>query len=296
MHWLSRRPVLPGPAEAYRLGRRPRRSGPRDLDGGGGYLRSSVLSLLVKNPAQCGARRPTGDLFTVPTGISSIAGGLGEAEPGAEGKAQHLPGGVARAPGSHHFTSASSARSRAVTCAGPGPRTRLIGQEGVIHHPRPGRPRRRSRVCRRAMAITQSESPPPCSACSLAQSSCSRSNVSAALPGSAVAASDATTLYDVLGSHFVCSTCASHGKLDRLLHAGGRGRPQAGSSVERHEARARLATRTLDALFALKRAQVDAADAVPGSREAIEAELRGARSRATLEVLTGGWFSAASSP
>jgi hypothetical protein len=133
-----------------------------------------------------------------------------------------------------------------------------------------------------------------------------RANVSAALPETSVRAmqlwseandtstvttSDATTLYDVLGSHFVLDVRLTW-KLDRLLYAGDEAALER-IRVERHEARSRLATRTLDALFALARAQVDAADAVPRSREAVEAHLRAAEATATLEVLTGGWFSQA---
>jgi hypothetical protein len=131
-----------------------------------------------------------------------------------------------------------------------------------------------------------------------------RSNASAALPEASVRASqlwseandtstvttsDSTTLYDVLGSHFTLDVRLTW-RLDRLLYAGDEAALER-IRVERHEARARLATRTLDALFALARAQVDVADSVPGSREALEAHLRAAEARATLDVLTGGWFS-----
>ena len=73
-------------------GRRPRRSGPRGPGGGSWYLRSSALALLVKDPAQCGARRGQAALHR-PDGNLQHAGDLGEAEPGAEGQAQHLPVG-----------------------------------------------------------------------------------------------------------------------------------------------------------------------------------------------------------
>jgi hypothetical protein len=133
-----------------------------------------------------------------------------------------------------------------------------------------------------------------------------RSKTSAALPeasvramqlwseadsASTVVTSDATTLRDVLGSHFVIDVRLSW-KLDRLVYAGDEAALER-IRIERHEARARLATRTLDALFALERARADVADANPGSREALEAHLRAAEARATLDVLTGGWFSAA---
>jgi hypothetical protein len=135
-----------------------------------------------------------------------------------------------------------------------------------------------------------------------------RANVSAALPEasvhatqlwsdsndtSTVATSGATTFYDVLGSHFVITVRLSW-KLDRLLYAGDEAALER-IRVERHEARARLATRTLDALFALARARVDRAEAVAGSRELVEARLRAAEAWATLDVLTAGWFSRAAS-
>jgi hypothetical protein len=130
-----------------------------------------------------------------------------------------------------------------------------------------------------------------------------RSNASAALPETSIRAmqlwsdandtstvttSDSTTLYDTLGSHFVLDVRLTW-RLDRLLYAGDEAALER-IRIERHEARARLATRTLDALFALARARVDAADAVPSSREALEARLRAAEAVATLDVLTGGWF------
>jgi hypothetical protein len=104
-----------------------------------------------------------------------------------------------------------------------------------------------------------------------------------------VTTTDSTTLYDALGSHFTLDLRLTW-KLDRLVYAGDEAALER-IRVERHEARSRLATRTLDALFALVRARVDAADAIPGSRESLEAHLRAAEARATLEVLTGGWFS-----
>jgi hypothetical protein len=101
----------------------------------------------------------------------------------------------------------------------------------------------------------------------------------------------AMTLYDVIGSHFVIDVHLTW-KLDRLVFSGEEAALER-IRVERHEARSRLATRTLDALFALSRAQADSSEAVPGSREALEARLRAAEAIATLDVLTGGWFSRA---
>jgi hypothetical protein len=62
--------------------------------------------------------------------------------------------------------------------------------------------------------------------------------------------------------------------------------------LERQDARSRLGTRTLEALFAWQRAQLDRNEAVSGSREELEAALRVAEGEATLDVLTGGWFTA----
>ncbi|MGH7436574.1 MAG: hypothetical protein ACRENE_12945, partial [Polyangiaceae bacterium] len=98
----------------------------------------------------------------------------------------------------------------------------------------------------------------------------------------------ATTLYDIIGSHFVIDVHLTW-KLDRLVFTGEEAALER-IRIERHEARSRLATRTLDALFALSRAQADSSEAVAGSREALEARLRAAEAIATLDVLTGGWF------
>jgi hypothetical protein len=98
----------------------------------------------------------------------------------------------------------------------------------------------------------------------------------------------AMTLYDIIGSHFVVDVHLTW-KLDRLVYSGEEAALER-VRVERHEARTRVATRTLEALFALSRARADASEAAPASREALEARLRAAEAIATLDVLTAGWF------
>lgn len=107
-------------------------------------------------------------------------------------------------------------------------------------------------------------------------------------------ASDSTTLYDALGTRFVLEVRLTW-RLERLLYAGEEATLER-IRLERQEARSRLAAKALDALFAWARARVDADDAVPGSRESLEAHLRVIEAHATLDVLTGGWFSARGSP
>jgi hypothetical protein len=105
-----------------------------------------------------------------------------------------------------------------------------------------------------------------------------------------VATSDSTSLYDALGNRVSVEVRLTW-RLERLLYVGDEAALER-IRLERHEARARLATRTLEALFAWARARVDAREAVPGSRESLEASLRMLEASATLDVLTGGWFSA----
>jgi hypothetical protein len=60
--------------------------------------------------------------------------------------------------------------------------------------------------------------------------------------------------------------------------------------IERHDARARLAAKVIDALFLWQRASFRADSAVAGTQEATDAGLQAAEAEATLDVLTGGWF------
>ncbi len=61
--------------------------------------------------------------------------------------------------------------------------------------------------------------------------------------------------------------------------------------LERVELRSRLALRALEALFAWQRAELDARDG-----DSAEAGLRLLEAETTLDVLTGGWFSAWRTP
>ena len=131
-----------------------------------------------------------------------------------------------------------------------------------------------------------------------------RSRVSALLPETRVRAmrlwddaAHATTLattndtsyYDAIGANLVLEARLTW-RLDRLLYAGDEPALER-LRLERQDARARLATRTLEVLFAWERAGMEQATAAPGSREEGAALLRAAEAEATLDVLTGGWFS-----
>jgi hypothetical protein len=90
-------------------------------------------------------------------------------------------------------------------------------------------------------------------------------------------------------------------RLDRLLYADDEPAFER-MRLERHDARARIAGRVLEALFHWQRAWLEVRAAQAASREAreppnrpsrdeAEASLRVAEAEATLDVLTGGWFS-----
>jgi hypothetical protein len=104
-----------------------------------------------------------------------------------------------------------------------------------------------------------------------------------------LATTDDTSYYDAIGANLVLELRLTW-RLDRLLYAGDEPTLER-VRLERQDARARVATRTLEALFAWQRAAVAEAGAVAGSPEKAEAELRAAEAEATLDVLTGGWFS-----
>jgi hypothetical protein len=104
-----------------------------------------------------------------------------------------------------------------------------------------------------------------------------------------LATTDGTNYYDAVGANLVLEARLTW-RLDRLVYAGDEPTLER-LRLERQEARSRLSTRTLEALFAWERARVDAGAAVPDTRERIEADLRAAEARATLDVLTGGRFS-----
>jgi hypothetical protein len=104
-----------------------------------------------------------------------------------------------------------------------------------------------------------------------------------------LATTDGTNYYDAVGANLVLEARLTW-RLDRLVYAGDEPTLER-VRLERQEARSRLSTRTLEALFAWERARVDASAAIPDTRERIEADLRAAEARATLDVLTGGRFS-----
>ena len=103
-----------------------------------------------------------------------------------------------------------------------------------------------------------------------------------------------TTYYDAIGANLVLELRLTW-RLDRLLYASDEPTLER-VRLERQEARARVATRTLEALFAWQRAALESSGAVARSREQIEANLRADEAAATLDVLTGGWFSARDAP
>ena len=104
-----------------------------------------------------------------------------------------------------------------------------------------------------------------------------------------LATTDTANFYDALGANLVLELRLTW-RFDRLLYAGDEPTLER-VRLERQDARSKLATRTLEALFAWQRALVAAADAKASSREAVEAELHAVEAQATLDVLTGGWFS-----
>ncbi|MDB4941317.1 MAG: hypothetical protein JWP97_851, partial [Labilithrix sp.] len=92
-------------------------------------------------------------------------------------------------------------------------------------------------------------------------------------------------------------------RLDRVLYADDEPSFER-LRLEHHDARMRVAARTLEALFQWSRASVELRYAQAASREAreppgrpsrdeLEAALRVVEAEATLDVLTGGWFTSA---
>ena len=80
-------------------------------------------------------------------------------------------------------------------------------------------------------------------------------------------------------------------RLDRLLYADDEPTLER-VRIERHDARARVSARVLEALFLWQRAVLDAQTTADGTREHLEASLRAFEAEATLDVLTNGWFAA----
>ncbi len=81
-------------------------------------------------------------------------------------------------------------------------------------------------------------------------------------------------------------------RLDRLLYADDEPAFER-MKLERHDARSRIAARTLEALFHWQRAWIDLRSVPPasrGTRDEVDAALRVFEAEAALDVLTGGWF------
>jgi hypothetical protein len=104
-----------------------------------------------------------------------------------------------------------------------------------------------------------------------------------------LATTDDTNYYDAIGANLVLELRLTW-RLDRWLYAGDEPTLER-VRLERQEARTHVATRALESLFAWQRGTVAAAAAAPGSPERLEARLRADEAEATLDVLTGGWFS-----
>jgi hypothetical protein len=104
-----------------------------------------------------------------------------------------------------------------------------------------------------------------------------------------LATTDGTSYYDTLGTHLVLELRLTW-RFDRLVYAGDEPSIER-TRLERQAARARLTERTLEVLFAWQRALVEKEGLPAGSEEETEKRLRAAEARATLDVLTDGWFS-----
>jgi hypothetical protein len=103
-----------------------------------------------------------------------------------------------------------------------------------------------------------------------------------------LASTDTANFYDAVGANLVLELRLTW-RLDRLVFAGDEPTLER-VRLERVDARSRLATRTLEALFAWERARVEEGRVPAGSNERIEAMVHAAEAQATLDVLTGGWF------
>jgi hypothetical protein len=108
------------------------------------------------------------------------------------------------------------------------------------------------------------------------------------------ATTDTASFYDSIGANFVLELRLTW-RFERLLYSGDEPTIER-VRLERQDARSRVATHVLEVLFAWQRARVAENDAPPSSRELEEAQLREAEEVATLDVLTGGWFSARTAP
>jgi hypothetical protein len=108
-----------------------------------------------------------------------------------------------------------------------------------------------------------------------------------------LASTDTANFYDAVGANLVLELRLTW-RLDRALYAGDEPSLER-VRLERQDARSRVATHTLEVLFAWQRARAAVTEAIAGSRDALESRLRLAEAQATLDVLTAGWFSSRNS-
>jgi hypothetical protein len=104
--------------------------------------------------------------------------------------------------------------------------------------------------------------------------------------------SDATRLYDAAGANLGLEARLTW-RLDRLIYADDEPAFER-MKLERHDARSRVASRVLDALFHWQRAWLDLRSlggGARGTRDELEAALKLMEAEAALDVLTAGWFS-----
>jgi hypothetical protein len=104
-----------------------------------------------------------------------------------------------------------------------------------------------------------------------------------------LASTDGTNYYQMVGSHLVLELGLTW-RLDRLVYAGDEASLER-LRLERLEARTRVTNRILETLFDWQRALLDSEEALSGSEQELQARERAAEARATLDVLTDGWFS-----
>jgi hypothetical protein len=109
-----------------------------------------------------------------------------------------------------------------------------------------------------------------------------------------LASTDGTNYYEMIGSHLVLELSLTW-RLGHLVYAGDEPSVER-LRLERLEARTRLTNRTLEALFDWQRALLDSEEALSGSEQELQARERASEARATLDVLTDGWFSRRGEP
>ena len=114
---------------------------------------------------------------------------------------------------------------------------------------------------------------------------------------SASSTTDTTRLYDSTGANIGFEARVTW-HFDRLLFADDEPSFER-MRLERHDARAKIAGRVLEALFQWQRATLDLRALPPhlkGTREEIDFAIKVSEAEAVLDVLTNGWFSATRTP